>query len=333
MMTTIKIRDKEYEIVEKMIDQVQLNFYKENPRIYTILRESGTEPTDKEIEDKLKKMDHVKTLKTSIEQNGGLIDPLIVLHKDHDYIVLEGNSRLAAYRILAEKDPVKWQKIKVNILTGNITDGDIFSLLGQYHLIGRTNWNVFEKAAYLYRQKEASSLEDDTLAKNIGLSTSKVKSLLEVYKFMIDHNDLKPDRWSYYEEYLKNRSIKKYRDTNPKLDDTYVKLVKTGEIKKASDTRDLLGGIAKIPNRVAKKVMQDFINEKVGLYEGYEKLEASGKTGNGYEHLQKFRKMIQESAFQQKIILEGTNNRDVNFELKKIRKEVEALINNLDGNN
>lgn len=32
------------------------------------------------------------------------------LKRNGDYVVLEGNSRLAAYRLLAEKDPVKWQE-------------------------------------------------------------------------------------------------------------------------------------------------------------------------------------------------------------------------------
>ena len=49
-------------------------------------------------------MDHVKQLVQSIRANGGLTDPLIV--QDGEFVVFEGNSRLAAYRLLARLDPL-----------------------------------------------------------------------------------------------------------------------------------------------------------------------------------------------------------------------------------
>ena len=220
-MSKITIGKKEYEVTETQLNQCELLFYEDNPRVYSILRANGGTPTQKEIEEKMTSMDHVKQLRLSIEQNGGLIDPLIVVKRGSDLVVLEGNSRLAAYRLLAEKDPVKWQKVRAQILPEEITENDIFTLLGQYHLVGRKDWSVFEQAAYLYRQKKASNLENDILAKNVGLTEGKVKSYLEVYEFMLEHNDLKPDRWSYYEEYLKSRGIKKYRGTGSKIDEVF----------------------------------------------------------------------------------------------------------------
>lgn len=60
----------------------------------------------------LKGMEHVKQLRVSIESNGGLIDPLIV--RDGDFMVLEGNSRLAAYRLLCRTDAVNGEKLNVS---------------------------------------------------------------------------------------------------------------------------------------------------------------------------------------------------------------------------
>src|SRR6266704_984545 len=57
------------------------------------------------------------TLKSNL-RHGGLIEPMVVLRDTLE--VIEGNSRLAAYRILAEKDPVKWQKAKCHILPAKI---------------------------------------------------------------------------------------------------------------------------------------------------------------------------------------------------------------------
>lgn len=328
-MSKITIGKKEYEVTEAQLNQCELLFYEDNPRVYSILRANGGTPTQKEIEEKMTSMDHVKQLRLSIEQNGGLIDPLIVVKRGSDLVVLEGNSRLAAYRLLAEKDPVKWQKVRVQILPEEISENDIFTLLGQYHLVGRKDWSVFEQAAYLYRQKKASNLENDILAKNVGLTEGKVKSYLEVYEFMLEHNDLKPDRWSYYEEYLKSRGIKKYRGTSSKIDEVFVQQVKTGTIKQAMDVRTVLSEIAKTPGKTANKVMEDIIAGKTDIYDGLDRLKATGKTTDNYKHIDKFYKLISEDDVQTSIKLEATTNRDIAFKLKQIRKVVDKLIKDL----
>lgn len=325
-MSKVTIGKKEYEIIEEQLNQCELLFYEDNPRVYSILRANGGTPTQKEIEEKMTSMDHVKQLRLSIEQNGGLIDPLIVVKRDGHYIVLEGNSRLAAYRLLAQKDPVKWQKVRAQILPESVTEDEIFTLLGQYHLVGRKDWSVFEQAAYLYRQKKASNLETDTLAKSVGLSEGKVKTFISVYEFMLEHDDLRPDRWSYYEEYLKSRGVKKYRDTSPAIDDVFVKQVKSGGIKQAIDVRNVLGEVAKANNKTAKRVMQDFIQEKRTIYDAHEILQATGKTTDNYKRIKKFQELICDSDIQADIKLESTSNKDLIFTLKRIQKELNKIL-------
>lgn len=325
-MSKITIGKREYEVNEVRLNQCELLFYEENPRVYSALRTDGSTPTQEVIEEKMTSMDHVKQLRLSIEQNGGLIDPLMVVKRNDNYIVLEGNSRLAAYRLLAAKDPVKWKTVRACILPEEITDGDIFTLLGQYHLVGRKDWSVFEQAAYLYRQKESTGIATDILAKNVGLTEGKVASYLKVYSFMLEHDDLRPDRWSYYEEYLKNRGISKYRDTNPQIDDTFVTQVKTEQIKQAMDVRTVLGEIAKAKDKTATKIMQDIIHGNMSIYDGHEKFKATGKASNGYQRIKKFHDLIGDDDFQKALLLESTTNKSVAFELKKIQKAVNKLI-------
>lgn len=327
-MSKITIGKTEYEVEEQHLNQCELLFYEDNPRVYSILRANGTSPAQKDIQDHMTQMEHVKQLRLSIEQNGGLIDPLIVVKRNGDYVVLEGNSRLAAYRLLAGKDPVKWQKVRVNILPEKISENDIFTLLGQYHLVGRKDWSAFEQAAYLYRQKQSSGLANDILAKNVGLTKGQVDTCISVYTFMLEHNDLKPDRWSYYIEYLKNQGIRKYRKTSSKIDDVFVKQVKSGEIEKAEDVRTL-GEIAKSNSKSAKKIMQDFIDEKESLYDGYDKLKSTGKTTDAYKQINRFRNLICGEDFNKTILLEATTNGDIKFELRKIQKQVEEIIKKL----
>lgn len=328
-MSKIVIGKTEYEVIETQMNQCELLFYEENPRVYSALRADGSTPTQEIIEDKMTSMDHVKQLRLSIEQNGGLIDPLMIVKRNNDYIVLEGNSRLAAYRLLAAKDPVKWQKVRVCILPETITEGDIFTLLGQYHLVGRKDWSVFEQAAYLYRQKESTNIATSILAKNVGLTESKVNAYLRVYSFMLEHDDLRPDRWSYYEEYLKSRGISKYRETHTQIDDTFVAQVKTGKIKQAMDVRTVLGEVAKSKDKTAKKIMQDIIDGKTSIYDGYDKFKATGKASNGYQRIKKFHELIDDDDFQKALRLEATSNTSIAFELKKIQKAVDKLLKDL----
>ncbi len=151
-------------------------------------------------------MDHVKQLKESIKANGGLIDPLIV--RDGDYIVLEGNSRLAAYRLLCKNDPIKWANVKCILLPSDIDDAAIFTLLGQYHIIGRKDWNPYEQAGYLYRMVKSSNQPIEFIARELGITEFAAKKAVEVYTYMLDCNDNHPNKWSYYDELLKNKNIK-----------------------------------------------------------------------------------------------------------------------------
>ena len=332
-MSKITIGKTDYEVIDTELNQQELLFYEDNPRVFSILHADGVTPSQQEIEEKMISMDHVKALRLSIDQNGGLIDPLVVVNRAGSYVVLEGNSRLAAYRMLYKKDPIKWSMVKVQILPEEISDDDIFKLLGQYHLIGRKDWSIFEQAAYLFRQKEFSGLDNSILAKNVGLPESKVNSLIEVYQFMKDHDDLVPDRWSYYEEYLKNRALKHYRRTSTQIDDTFVRKVKAGDIKKAVDVREKLGEIAKGEDGTSKRIMQEFIEGRTDVYDGYERLVATGKTGDSFQKLKRFRDHITDVDFQRKLKQEiaASNNRgDMVMQLKKIKQAVDKLLRELD---
>lgn len=110
MTTTenLTIGNKEFTVELMELDQRTLKFYPENPRVYSVLNLAGEEPSQDEIEKLMCRQEHVKQLKESIVSNGGLIDPLIV--RAGDFTVLEGNSRLAAYRILNQVDAIKMGK-------------------------------------------------------------------------------------------------------------------------------------------------------------------------------------------------------------------------------
>lgn len=317
---TIGKKDYVVEICE--LNQADLKFYTENPRVYSSLNMDGGEPSQDEIEEHMCNMDHVKQLKVSIDSNGGLIDPLIV--RGGDFTVLEGNSRLAAYRLLCRTDVIKWGKVKCKLLPADIDDDAIFALLGQYHIIGRKDWDPFEQANYLYRRHQQTRLPIEYMAQELGISKQKANTMIKVIEFMIQNNDLNKRHWSYYDEYLKNAGIKKYRETNPDIDDTIVEAIKTETINEASDMRKL-GDIAKIGDKQSKKIMQKISEGEIDVYEGYSLVEDAGKLDDVVKKLKNFRQYINDDTFEKQIKASDEIYKQAQFEIKKILKRLQDL--------
>lgn len=317
---TIGKKDYEVEICE--LNQADLKFYTENPRVYSVLNIGGEEPSQTEIEEHMCNLDHVKQLRLSIESNGGLIDPLIV--RDGDYTVLEGNSRLAAYRLLCRTDAITWGKVKCKVLPADIDDAAIFALLGQYHIISRKDWDPFEQANYLFRRHQQTRLPVEYMAQELGISKQKAKNMIEVIRFMIENDDLNKRHWSHYEEYLKNGGIKKYRETNPDIDETIVEAIKTETIREAADMRKL-GEIAKVGDKQSKKVMQKIAEGEIDLYEGYEEVQDAGKLDDVVKKLKTFRQYINDNTIEKQIKGSEEIYKQAQFEIKKIIKRLQDL--------
>ena len=235
---TLTLSGKEIEVKNGYLPIYDLVFYPENPRIYSLIRTPDTEPSQDEIFNRLKKSDHVKQLIQSIRANGGLTDPMLV--RAGDLVVLEGNSRLAAYRELARNDAIAWGMAKVRLLPSDISESLVFALLGEYHIIGRKDWAPYEQAGYLYRRNVVHEVSAENMASEMGLSKRRVNHLINTYKFMVDHNETDVSRWSYYDEYLKSRIVGRARQGNPELDGIVVGKVKSREIPAAMDVRNKL---------------------------------------------------------------------------------------------
>jgi hypothetical protein len=321
----IIISNQVYTFTERKINQSELKFYPQNPRIYSLLDFDEEIPDQKDIEDKLSAMDHVRELRLSIEANGGLIDPLMV--RDGDFVVLEGNSRLAAYRMLKKKDPIKWSMVKCRLLPSNISDDAVFKLLGQYHIIGRKDWSPFEQAGYLYRRIKDSGIKPEALATEMGLSGPKTRKMVEVYEFMKSHNAIDPSNWSYYEEYLKSRSIGKARNEFPVLDETIVNQIKTGEITQAIDIRHKLEPITKVTNhKKRKKLISDLITGISSLDSCFEEAEQTGINTDLLKNLTTVRNKLNNIDESKSITtLSADNLKKCQFEIKKIAQRIRSI--------
>jgi hypothetical protein len=269
----------------QMLPQQKLKFFADNPRVYSVVRANGKQPTQEEIQEQLSELEHVKELREDIKRNGGLLEPLIV--RGGSLEVLKGNSRLAAYRQLAHKEPIKWAMVKCTVLPDDVDDALVFALLGQFHIKGNKDWAPYEQAGFLYRRFKNHKVPPKILSAELGLSTKKVTHLIETYDFMVENDEVDISRWSYYDEYLKSNKIKKARKKHPEMDALVVKSIKSGDIERAMDLRDQLPTVCG-----SAQLLKKFAEGKITLETAYERAVDSGADSVPYKKASAFRRWI-----------------------------------------
>lgn len=316
---TIIILGTKVPTTTQMIAQQKLRFFADNPRVYSVVRANGKQPTQDEIQQQLSELEHVKELREDIKRNGGLLEPLIV--RGGSLEVLEGNSRLAAYRQLAAKEPIKWGTVKCTVLPADVDDALVFALLGQFHIKGKKDWAPYEQAGFLYRRFKNHNVPAKVLSTELGLSTKKVNHLIETYEFMVQHDEVDTSRWSYYDEYLKSNKIKKARQQRPELDVLIVDNIKNGAIERAMDLRDQLPTVCASPT-----ILKKFADGKLTLDKAHERAVDSGADSVPYKRAAAFRRWITEQEIDATMAACPQRVRDkLLFELEKIAVRIAAL--------
>lgn len=284
------IGNKSVIVTDTLLKQSDLLFYAENPRVFSALHTLDDDsPSQETIEKEMCKLDHVKTLRTSIEANGGLLEPVIV----RGNIVLEGNCRLAAYRMLAKSDINKWSYIRCTVLPDDITEEQVLSLLGTIHIIGRMDWSAFEKAGYLYRTKQKSRRPIKAIAADLGMKLSEATLAVKVYERMREEEDMQPQKWSYYYELLKNPSIVNTDEENPemKIVPKVIEKIKNEEFTDAKDIRKI-GTVIKSKNDDALDVLNEFLDGEIDLEDAVDLTDDLNKAQTVNKGFRNFHKLL-----------------------------------------
>ena len=160
------------------------------------------------------------------------------------------------------------------------------------------------------------------------MKVSDINKLLSVYEYMLEKDDNHPNKWSYYEELLKNRGIKKAFLENPELENKIIDDIKNNKIKMAIDIRKL-GDISKVNDKLSKKILKDIANGEEDIYSGFDIVASSGKMDNNFQIISNFRKKITDETFSSKL-LNDDNLGGIEFELKKIERTISVLLQNIE---
>jgi len=264
----IAILGKKIQTEIKDIDIQKLSFWIDNPRVNSVIKQkfvNSTVVTDNEIENILRDEEHVKELLQDINTHGGLIDEILVKGN----IVLEGNSRLCAYRMLYEKasntnnedDMLKWSYIKCKIIPDDTTEEEIFTILGTWHIKGKKQWDTFEKAAYLKRMKDIHNHSCNKIAEMIGESENFVKSNIEAHDLMVINEIYDLSKFSYFLEMVKNKNINQEQEKDGQTRKKIIEAIKNNQFNRAEEIRDLY---KVLKDKVAKR---DFFNQQLNFQE------------------------------------------------------------------
>ena len=274
--TTISILEEEVSATHVHLDISRLLFLPDNPRVYAAIRkieDFGKLTLDEQQEAIYRQLltePSVQNVRTEIERDGGLQDPILV--RNDTWEVIEGNSRLAVYRQLNGADPheERWQTIRCLVI-GKPTRKQQVRLLGQAHLNGKTDWSAYARALFCYRWVREDNEDPDELSQISGLTARAIKKQVDIIELMQENLDEKESHYSYYDVAMTNRKVYagiQQRENNP-LRNTVLSGIRDERFT-AQQLRDWLPVVLE-----KKKVAKRFASGAIDLRYAHEQAEVS----------------------------------------------------------
>ena len=200
-------------------DNPRISFFKDNQVLDTL--------SEQQIEFALvnKNPEAWRKLKDSIHNNRGIIHPIwaapIGKGQEQKFRVVEGNSRVLAYRVLGKDEPgePRWMAILAYILPKEVSreQKDFIKLLS--HLRGTTEWDAYEKAKYLYRLWEEDGWPISRLEKQTKMTEKQIVQNIEAYRLMEEQylpsygtDPEEVSKFSYFVEFVKDPKLQQLCD-------------------------------------------------------------------------------------------------------------------------
>lgn len=211
------MKNRQIEFIK--LDKLKLDF--ENPRLPI------QTSTESDIIEWMLADASILELMLAIGQNDFFIgEALLVIKDKDDFIVLEGNRRLTALKILNNPELATIHKRKIEQILDETKERptnipciifnnreEVLKYLGYRHVTGVKSWGILAKAKYLTQlskmsQKTSFKEQSRELAKQIGSKSDYVIRLLtgyEIYKIIEDNNFYKIpklDKTTFFFNYI-----------------------------------------------------------------------------------------------------------------------------------
>jgi len=236
---TYSIRGHEINYKFEIVNIENLEFYRDNPRISTILEEQPGKITDEVIDSILWDRDETHKLYRRIKNDEGLIHPLVVYNKS----VLEGNTRLCCIRHLYNSTKEeRWKTVKCHVITDELSKDEIYRLLCTEHIEGKIDWEPYEKANLYWKMHHEENKKYQDIEKVVGESTPTIAYRIKAYELMKKNGIVEKSKYSHFEQLVRNKKIQDIKKIDSKIEEKIVDLIADNKIPKAQDVR-ILGEI------------------------------------------------------------------------------------------
>lgn len=322
--TTIAIMGQDIPARYEQIPVKQLHFLPDNPRVYAAIREMADfhdlTPDEKQLRiyKRLLQESSVKNLIPEILRDSGLQDPIIVRWDTQE--VIEGNSRLAAYRKLNE-DPNddRWTHIRC-LVVKTLTDDQQTRLLGQSHLHGKTEWSPYAKALFCFRWVVEEQQDVAILADLSGFTSAEIKKNVKIIELMQKNDDNTLSNFSYYNVLVRTRAISNAIENSKPLRDTLLSQIKSEDFT-AQEMRE------RLPTIIAKpKILRKYQKGEVSLEDAYDRAKISGAE----QQLKKIRDGLDDIERDDITPLEHHEVRAVQQVVRQIRQRLKRVSDMVD---
>lgn len=329
--TTTPINGRDVPYTLEILDTAELRFWEENPRVYAAVQgnpefaNASPEGRQKIIYQQMLKEESTARAKEGMERHGGLQEPLTIDFRGN--IVIEGNSRLAAARKLAEKDESHWGALECKCYN-DITEEEKIALLNQMHIQGKVQWTPYAKAATYYRQWKKRCEYPRWTKKHIaninGVSPSHVSQQIRIIETMVAACDNDPRKYSWYKVVLENKKLVREFKRLPNLEERIMGTVKKARtedreetnVRAASKFRDALRAITAKP-----KILADYAKGKLDLEPAADR----ARTTSAVQKLRKARDYLQAIENEDMEVMTQSERNDAELGLKRIRQELERV--------
>ncbi len=302
------VKKQEYTLPLIWVPYECLELWTKNPRY----GEAVAEFPDLTPADMLEMLaDEAKTrdLRKSIEENGGLAEPIIVYKKDDKtYEVREGNRRTAAWQKLYEggkhlgrSNP--WAQMPCYLLATE-QEKAFMSWLAIVHIQGKHPWNSYAKALYA-QDMLSKGVDEDVVALDCGLTKPEMNrqkttvELLKKYKDQTGDDNSQSKFWHCY-ELAKIGDVKDNPTRLPAIFDA-IKEGKFSGSRKIRALKDIVGDEAAFQRFITSKptdkhaleeaveIAHDADAEKTKAFKAILKAttEISGDMGGVVKHIQR----------------------------------------------
>ena len=320
----MKILRESIEYDEDYRDIDALKFLKDNPRVYAVTHgEPGFEQKPEEeqqdiILKKLKDESSVKKLLPEVERHGGLIEPVLVRVDTRE--VIEGNSRLAVYRILRDKDAGgDWDMIPCYLIS-TLTDEQQAAFLNQVHVKGKTQWSAYEKANFAYVRK-INGWPVKRIATLFGESTPTIYKRIHAIEMMRDSGDGKQSHFSHYDVLVRKPELyAKMVASTACRDRLFDEIRNLGPVAvqtlTAQDLRNKLPIIMKKP-----KILARYVSGDIEFEEAWER----AKVSPAEERVKRARTLLEEISPGEVDGLDGNSVNSLTQAVKKLDREVRRI--------